>query len=273
MIYIFTAMLCEAKPVIKEYSLIKVSEENIFDVYKNEKITLLITGIGKLNAVSGVSYLLKNQDKRYDILNLGICGTDIKKHSIGDLILINKISDEESKRSFYPDMILKSNTKEDSLMSCNKPVTKSYLKDKNFRESCFDMEAYGICYAALKFISTDRIHILKVVSDKLEGEHLTKEYIEGLIEENMNNIKMYIEKLSAKEEYTDRDILGKSILDAVSKNLKLTQSQYYQLRDYAKYYHIKNGNISILNKYININIQNKKQRTKIMEDLKNVLTN
>lgn len=74
------AMEKEAKPVIEKLNL-KQKQENL---YGNEKIDLIITGIGKQKtAINLIKYLERN--KKPDlIINIGYCGSNA--FDIGDIV-------------------------------------------------------------------------------------------------------------------------------------------------------------------------------------------
>ena len=57
MIYIFSAFYAEAKNIIDHYGLKKEKSPEMvrFDVFTNESIRLVITGVGEINAAAAVS--------------------------------------------------------------------------------------------------------------------------------------------------------------------------------------------------------------------------
>ena len=57
-VHFFSALFCEAKPIIKHYDLSKLENLNTFSIYSSNEgdITLTITGIGKNNAVKAIKY-------------------------------------------------------------------------------------------------------------------------------------------------------------------------------------------------------------------------
>ena len=57
MIYIFSAFYAEAKNIIDHYGLKKKKSPEMvrFDVFANESIRLVITGVGEINAAAAVS--------------------------------------------------------------------------------------------------------------------------------------------------------------------------------------------------------------------------
>ena len=75
MIYIFSAFYAEAKNIIDHYGLKKEKSPEMvrFDVFANESIRLVITGVGEINAAAAVSniggaYGISPDD---EILNVG----------------------------------------------------------------------------------------------------------------------------------------------------------------------------------------------------------
>ena len=56
MIYIFSAFYAEAKNIIDHYGLKKEKSPEMvrFDVFANESIRLVITGVGEINAAAAV---------------------------------------------------------------------------------------------------------------------------------------------------------------------------------------------------------------------------
>ena len=55
-VHFFSALFCEAKPIIKHYDLSKLENLNTFSIYSSNEgdITLTITGIGKNNAIKAL---------------------------------------------------------------------------------------------------------------------------------------------------------------------------------------------------------------------------
>lgn len=58
MIYIFSAFYAEAKNIIDHYGLKKEKSPEMvrFDVFANDSIRLVITGVGEINAAASISY-------------------------------------------------------------------------------------------------------------------------------------------------------------------------------------------------------------------------
>ena len=80
-----------------------------FDVFTNDSIRLVITGVGEINAAAAVSniggaYGISPDD---EILNVG-CGAGFSSDiCLGSIFLGNKLTEQMTGRTFYPDMLMK----------------------------------------------------------------------------------------------------------------------------------------------------------------------
>ncbi|HHV59972.1 MAG TPA: hypothetical protein GXX49_06745 [Clostridiaceae bacterium] len=112
MIYIVIALMAEAKPVVKYFSLKKDEDSHKFLVYSSDEITLVISGTGMLSSAVATSFLAGRyvaDAESSPIINLGICGARKDYYPTGTLISCNKITDNQTGRSFYPDLMLSHN--------------------------------------------------------------------------------------------------------------------------------------------------------------------
>ena len=100
MIYIFSAFYAEAKNIIDHYGLKKEKSPEMvrFDVFANESIRLVITGVGEINAAAAVSniggaYGISPDD---EILNVG-CGAGFSSDiCMGSIFLGNKLTEHRA---------------------------------------------------------------------------------------------------------------------------------------------------------------------------------
>ncbi|MDD1641498.1 MAG: hypothetical protein LUQ68_08440 [Methylococcaceae bacterium] len=120
-IFIYTALPCEAKPLVEHFGLKKDVSVQPFAVYLNHDICLTVTGLGKSAMAAGVAYTqaLFAKVEHPVILNIGIAGH--KDHLLGDLFLIDKIIDIDSQKSYYPSLIFTPPCPTDSIQSSSKP--------------------------------------------------------------------------------------------------------------------------------------------------------
>ena len=182
MIYLICALYPEAKPLIDKFKL-KKTDDGKFQIFKDDAITLVITGTGQISAAIATAYVLTKYEchKADFVINIGICAGMLP---VKRAYLINKITDVSSGRTYYPDMLYKSAFEESELFSGN-----SILSEGNY--PLYDMEAAAIYQAAIKFISTDRISFIKIVSDNFSPESV-KTVINDCLEGNISIIDEYI---------------------------------------------------------------------------------
>lgn len=182
MVYIFTATMKEAKPLIKRYSLKKLDRERAFLVYADiddnkfykhqsylrpypKSIELIVTGVGQFNAAAAAGLLLTDRRLhiRNYVINIGIAAGN-SKTEINETYLINKIYSKEQDKYYFPRNYLTTEFKEAGLISGITPV-KNFSKINEDETLLFDMEAAGIMDAISHIYSPERILFLKTVSD------------------------------------------------------------------------------------------------------------
>ena len=190
--YIITALKSEAKPIIDYYGL-KFSGLSNFPLYKNDNFTLLITGVGRKNVSNVLNFFFqKNRVTKNHIINIGISGGKKGDCSIGQLFLINKVSDEKLKLSFNLGSQHSFGLQNNEITTVSKPVV-----NENFKgEGLVDMEAYEICNAVNNLDCLDQLFILKVVSDHMDMKHhISANQVQNLIKQKISVIDKFIKDL------------------------------------------------------------------------------
>ena len=252
MICIFCALYPEAQPLIKALALKQDKACNYYKKYINDEndICLYITGTGLINAAAAVGYALSENGsclEKMHIVNFGCCAL-VKESGTKDLIkddnscenkackqkvglsdmplyLCNKLVNTDSGRSFYPDMIYKSELDEAVIITGSKIYTteesgdvsddqndsdidgSNNTKDSNgvtTKIGCFaneslspilyDMEAAAIYEAASHFVGPHQMHFLKFVTDKGDGR-ITADLVREKADEACPGAAAYIEKI------------------------------------------------------------------------------
>ncbi|KXG74203.1 5'-methylthioadenosine/S-adenosylhomocysteine nucleosidase family protein [Thermotalea metallivorans] len=274
MIYITTAMYWEASPFIRYLGLKRDPEIVKFQVFKNENITLIITGTGIAAAIATAHLLTLSNAQSADLLiNLGICGANTRKFSKGSPVLCHKIIEHTTKKSFFPDVLFSHPFQEGILETFPRVVNR--YKDKDIEGELADMEGAGVFQAASLFLPPHQIHIIKIVSDFLEGEGLTGDDATAMVERNAAQIISWIDKrgkaLSApKPVLTEEE---EELLQKISKNLNLTAAMQHQLRQMAKQYQVRCGNVrDVLQSYISISSTTKNEGKMHFARIKEQLT-
>lgn len=161
-LFIYTALECEAKPLIKYFDL-KKENKHPFSIYKGPSTILTVSGVGKIAMAGAVAYTqaLFQSIPSPVLVNLGIAG-----HSslpIETLVLATKIIDKDSGKRFYPQLIGNDWPKTSSIQTSSIPCTEYNAHYLN------DMEASAFYETAIKFSSNELIHSIKVISDNAQS--------------------------------------------------------------------------------------------------------
>ena len=190
MINFVTATISEARALIEEYKLKKDINSNNFQLFCNEKYSLIVSGIGKINSALSVSHTFfkLNQKSNNIWINIGIAGHINEK--IGKLILVNKVIDNGTKESFYPFFSRNYSIKQKACITYDKP-------NFDYNISMSDMELSGFFYSANKYSSKELIHSLKIISDNKNKkiDFKNKKVVKELIEINVPEIKKFVSSI------------------------------------------------------------------------------
>ena len=190
--YILTALKSEAKPIIDFYGL-EFSGKGNFLSYRNNYLTLVITGVGTKN-VSKVSniFFRKNDIIKNHIINIGISGGRKGYCTIGQLFLIDKVSDEKSKLRFNLLPKQSFGLPNNQITTVSRPVINNDFKD----EGLVDMEAFEICKTINNLDGLDRLFILKIVSDHMDVKHhISSNQVQHLIKRKISVIDKFLKDL------------------------------------------------------------------------------
>ena len=271
MLYIVTALYIEAKPLISLFNLKKDNTYTKFQVFSNENIKLIISGTGKIKSATALTYLISHKDiKENDyIINIGFIASSNNNSQLGDIVYISKIQNAYSDTTFYPEMIYKHNFLEGSLTTFDK-----IIENKIENIEYIDMEAYGFFQTASIFFKKDKIFLLKIVSDilkeKLEDRILIDFKDNNLFDESYKKIYDFLLKFIniSTDNKNNFDNNEQDLIKKVLENLKLSDTMTYEFFNILKYLKIKYGNIDILKKYENIEVNSKFQGKKIFEEIK-----
>ena len=271
MLYVVTALYIEAKPLISLFNLKKDNTYTKFQVFSNENIKLIISGTGKIKSATALTYLISNKDIKENeyIINIGFIASLNNNSQLGDIVYISKIQNAYSDTTFYPEIIYKHNFLEGSLTTFDK-----IIDNKIENIEYIDMEAYGFFQTASIFFKKDKIIVLKIISDILK-ENVKDRILFDFEDDNLFNEsykKIYDFLLKFVNIPTDsRNNFNNNEQDLIKKvleNLKLSDTMTYEFFNILKYLKIKYGNIDILKKYENIEINSKVQGKKIFEEIK-----
>ena len=191
-IFIYAALPCEAKPLVEHFNLKKDTTVQPFAVYLNQGICLTVTGLGKSAMAAGVAYTqaLFASVEHPVLVNIGIAGH--KDHAVGRLFLIDKITDANSQKSYYPPLVFTPPCATANIQTASRP---QLVYD---RQHLCDMEASAFYETAVRFSTGELIHCLKVISDNELSpvENIQPKQVASLIAAHVATIETLLEELS-----------------------------------------------------------------------------
>lgn len=235
MITIYCALYAEAQYLIQHYELKKATESRHFQIFFNEKrkIRLVITGVGKLNATVAMAEISTIYPPAEEdlMVNYGSCAAEgvlMPEEgeggggacvSLGSIIMVNKLTDAESGRTFYPDMIYRhpftegevktsvhvytadEGTRDEEQMKMEAAgqtaQNEEAMKAEAATPTVHDMEAAAFYEAANFYYGPHQMIFLKVVTDHgIENERLQNDSSQG---KNIGNEKNVTSNPAASE--------------------------------------------------------------------------
>lgn len=161
--YLFVALPCEAKPLINHFKLKKELSITAFTLYRSREITLTVTGIGKSAMAAGVAYTLAlfPTSRLAVLLNIGIAGHI--SQALGSVFVIEKITDQETERCFYPQLVISPPCAMRTL------ITVAQVQPGYASGSVYEMEASAFYETAIRFSSAELIQCIKIISDNTDN--------------------------------------------------------------------------------------------------------
>jgi adenosylhomocysteine nucleosidase len=269
MLCLVTALYCEAKPLLDHYSMKRDMTCASHQLFWGDDICLIVSGIGKIKAAIATTRLLSSNVNASEAIavNIGI-GGGAEEHR-GKLFLGNKIIDGSSRRTFHPDLLVRTPIQETFITTHDFPVITPATDS-----GLVDMEASGFCEAASAFLAPNQILCLKVVSDSCNGEVLSKDTVEELVGIHIITIDeilgMYREPVESKKAvFTETD---EAVISDLIKENRLTVSQGKQLREWAKAFKVRtNRDLTPLREFSGKE-RTKTEGKKVLEDVRIFLT-
>ena len=195
-IFIYTALPCEAKPLVEYFQLKKNVSVQPFAVYGHDELCLTVTGLGKTAMAAAIAYTqaLFSAVEHPVLINIGIAGH--KDYAIGDLYWVHKIIDVDSHKNYYPPLIAKA-----VCPSCAIRTSSIPQLDYNHEDLC-DMEASAFYETAIRFTSSELSQCLKVISDNQHSpaSNIDAKQVSLLITSRLATIELFIQQTAALSE-------------------------------------------------------------------------
>jgi hypothetical protein len=192
-LFVFTALACEAKPLIQAWQLKKLTQYHPYAIYADANRVLVVSGPGQIAMAGAIGYVMGLfPNPHYPVLiNLGIAGHSCKP--LGTLLLADKIINLSNAKNYYPQLPM--------LINCETATVWTHTHAQmNYAEPClYDMEAAGFYELAVKFSCSELIQCLKVVSDNRDTplEHITEAAVTSWLNTQLGPIEELIEQCLA----------------------------------------------------------------------------
>ena len=183
---IITALPDEARPFIDRFELKSDENQSDLSVFSNEVCSLLITGIGS-GQVKSVLPLFLERFSNFDnviLFNIGIAGGHPDKTEIGEVFLVNKVTNDETFDKYFLTIPAKNEFNTIALTTVAKGITGGHVG----YEGLVDMEAAIITATAISYFNIDKISVIKVVSDHMDIVNWSSLDVCGLIESKLDSI-------------------------------------------------------------------------------------
>ena len=263
MIHFLVATNSEARPLIDLFKLKKKKDLKQTFIYSNQNTSLTITGIGKINAAIGVTetYFYYNQKNNNIWINIGLAGhKDLK---IGDICAVNKISDNETNKDFFPFA--------NEFRIQNQECLTVGTHMKNYGTKIYDMESSGFYQSACKYSSNELLQIVKIISDnQYESiDFKNKEVVYNIIinhKKLINELCTFMLKLKKKNYPINKEIIDIEFNNLIAK-IKFTFTERQQMKALLSVYFTKynslNNNIINFSKNGEYNIKKLKEFLKV----------
>ena len=169
MVLIYTALQSEAQSIIEYFNLKKINSQP--KIYCNDEFLVVIGGVGKDNTIKALETVFKDNNI-LKAINIGIAGCSNRNISIGEFFCTNKKLEGVSSMCLKTVDNVQTITEEPNLL--------------------YDMEAKYFEQVANQYLEKDNIYIFKVVSDHLESNIPSKEFVKQLIRNTINKWKKNI---------------------------------------------------------------------------------
>ncbi len=272
MIYIVTAIYAEAQALITYFGLKKDISQGRFQVFGNQEaeICLVISGTGEIAAAVAVADVCRAAGERDFLMNIGICGgiqgekaslkgsntfpeeiMDCSERSgegkaglcldgekgictKGDIFLCNKIREQATGRTFYPDILYRHGFAEAQIITGGKPYVKEKREEDFF---LYDMEAAAVYQAGAYYFGPHQMSFLKVVSDYGDAGKVTPEQVKGLMERNVEKIAEFIVCLRniGKEDVRTGTFMVQGEVEKLCRDMHCSSTMASTVSQYVRY--------------------------------------
>jgi nucleoside phosphorylase len=157
-INLVVALASEARPLVRHFRLSQDREARGFRIYCSDRVRLVVTGVGKMNAAAGVAFLGGRDCSPVQVwLNVGLAGH--RNLAVGTGITAVRITDHTMLRNWYPPRVAFLSGSAAQVTTFDSPV-------EHYPEgTACDMEASAFFPYATRFSTAELVQCFKVISD------------------------------------------------------------------------------------------------------------
>lgn len=228
MITILCAMKQEADGLIKELGL-TCTDQSVYDVYSDDRIRLVITGIGRINAATACGYCIGKFGIDDCYINYGSAAG---LHS--GTYLAAMIKDASTSREYFPDTASRTFCHA-TLITCDSPVNEYMLLRDSFGRRpdeapmIYDMEGAAVFNALKRSVTPDRIIIIKTVTDNGDPDFTMSRKI---LDSAASLVSDHIKDIASRPVPVHTD---DALTDTLSNELCCSKTMYHELSQFIKY--------------------------------------
>jgi|GEM_PF-51179 len=257
MIYFFSALYMEARPLIEAMHLRKDPSFTAFQIFRNDTVCLTVTGVGAAAASAAAAHVFTRIGPGCAdfLINFGSCALIPENENIdytnieSTVYICRKILEAGSGRCFYPDMFFKSPFDEAELITGQRAVDKNNIDNiesrfcsvpiRSLRENChvpllYDMEAAALYQAANYFIGPGQMIFLKTVSDVCDPQDLSPDKLYRICSEHIGETVKFAEKLAGISEMTKTD--DEKCRGQLCEDMHCSETMKEMLAAYSRYF-------------------------------------
>lgn len=242
MIYMFTALYCEASMFIRHFQLKKNPDKTRFFEFYSETagIRLTVTGIGEIAAAAAVSSVCAKYAPAPEdfLLNIGTCA---RMAGSGGAFLCNKITEQATGKTFYPDILYRHGFAEEMIVTGMRPWNAADIRSAAYSGGAlYDMEAAAVYQAGSYFCGPHQMMFLKIVSDQGAEDAVTGERIGHLMEVYREPLCAFIKMLQDITAEHIREAQGgyrepEALVQKLCADLHCSKTMRDSLRQYIRY--------------------------------------
>lgn len=260
MICIFCAMSQEAKPLIRKLGLKKQKTRIPYQQFKNESgdILLTIMGIGPVAAAACVGSVLgegrlaeKSDNTAQNAYLSGtedylvLFGTAAGSEGTEGLYLIDKLTNSDSERTFYPDLLIETDLPEAEIVTSSKIMSKKAIRrSEHGGVQLYDMESAAVYEAASRYLGPHQMSFLKCVSDHgISVKSLASlTHLSKVVDQAADKTVEYLRKVE-QFLYPDRgDEIREQVILEETKQLDeafhASEAMHFEIRQLLRYAHL-----------------------------------